>query len=353
MSKRVALGAALAWLLAAIAPIHAQSSAQCDMAFAGNFGICAVGSTAPASSVFPRMAEDAKALRDQFCSGLVAGDSLDARETRDLMIAFVDRHRTWSDQVGGLVGGNVSESLLAEAQATGVVPQMRNPIERNGRLVLGVGEDNLAVTDIEQCARALPGGAPGNALLQCEAVLQQFVDVYAYAHDAYAAFERARFSTDVGCVVGQWDEYLETTRGMTSLELMLNSWRYRRDEAERFRGPPRSQWVVLHPEIVFEYVDGASDGEKFDEALALNLFGVDYWQEDRWYVPSGGSLTLLYNDRADVDDLGIGVQLFFRSVYSIGYSNRDGDDGVFVSVDLLKLFRDRRTELDRFLEFRD
>jgi hypothetical protein len=93
---------------------------------------------------------------------------------------------------------------------------------------------------------------------------------------------------------------------------------------------------------VIENVDAALEGDQTKEALLIEAVGVNWWSERPWYMPSGGSLVALYSDRSATADVGYGVAVHFRGVYTVGYAVHDGDDGVFISVDLLKFFQDKR-----------
>lgn len=310
--------------------------------------LCRDGQEQPDASVFPAIAAAAVAVRNQFCSGLLPQEAVSS-----LVLDFVSDNWSWETQLGGF-DGDVSASLINESRRKGGPIGLVDPlITDDGQVVLNVGDENVgggrfAVSDVTKCAAATNDG--GSEEVRCERAVRAFVDIYAYAQKTYAAFDEYKFAKNVGALRADWDNFFDASRGMTSLELLVNSRLHRKDETSQFSGPPDKQWVLLHPGIVIENVQAAADGEEFEEALALEVIGVNFWREDRWFVPSGGSLTLLYSDKASTDDLGIGLQFFFKSAYGIGFSNRGGDSGVFVSLDLLKLFRDRSSELGTFLE---
>jgi hypothetical protein len=100
----------------------------------------------------------------------------------------------------------------------------------------------------------------------------------------------------------------------------------------QFSTPPTVQWIVLHPNIVAENVAASAGGEKVKEALMIELAGANWWKQEQWYLPTGGSITGVYADRADVSESGYGVALHFRSVYSIALQSTTTMESSFHST---------------------
>jgi hypothetical protein len=182
----------------------------------------------------------------------------------------------------------------------------------------------------------------------CKNALQDFADVYTYAQAGFAARDAIAFSNHIGELRGEWDQFLTNTRSQTILELALNSYLYRKHESEKFTSPPSRQYILLHPDVVIEDVSGALDGERTQEALMVELAGINWWREKPWYYPTGASVIALYSDRSGNDDVGYGVALHFKGVYTLGYSVHGDEGGVFISGDLLKVFEDKKKVLDAF-----
>lgn len=305
--------------------------------------LCRDGRQKPDAAVFPELASAAVTVREQFCGGLLSRDAVSS-----LVLDFVSENQSWETAVGGF-DGNLSKTIVQASLFQGAPIGLTDAfINDANEVVIRVLDKRFVVKNAVKCAALIDGG--GSDVVRCERAVQAFVDTYAYAQKTYSAFDEYLFSKNIGELRVKWDNYFERSRGMTSLELVINSGLHRRDETTRFSGPPERQWVFLHPQLVIENVSAAADGEQIEEALALEIVGLNYWRQDRWYVPSGGSIVMLYSDKATTDDVGMGVQLYFKSAYSIGYSNRGGDSGVFISFDLFKLFRDKRSELSAFLE---
>lgn len=323
---------------------HAQTASQaCDADTDSVYCLCRDARSRPPSAIFPDLAAAAVAVRAQFCGNLLTQSAV-----ATLVDDFVADSRGWDAAFGGLSGDITGALLAASASENGPIGLTDVFVTDNDDVILRVLDQRFTANDMAACAAQDRSG--GDETARCERVLQAFVDIYAYAQKTFAAFDEYPFARSARELSASWDAYFDTARGMTSLELLLNSAVHRRDETTQFSGPPTKQWVFLHPELVIENVRAAADGEELEEALAIEVVGLNFLDQRPWYVPSGGSLVVLYSDKATTDDVGIGAQLYFKSVYSLGYSNRGGDSGVFISVDLLKLFRDKRSELNTFLE---
>lgn len=179
----------------------------------------------------------------------------------------------------------------------------------------------------------------------CGDVLREFADYYNYAQNTYASPGAIAFAQTVSGFSREWDQYLDNGKGFTPLELLVNSYFFKRNEKSYFSSPPEIQWIVLHPEVVVENVQGALDGDNTKEALMVQVLGASWWRQDRWYLPNGGSLIAAYADRPGVKDLGYGIALHFRGTFSVGYTRHRGKGGVLVSYDLLKLLQDKQSVL--------
>ncbi|WP_290649122.1 hypothetical protein [Aquisalimonas sp.] len=285
------------------------------------------------------------AVRDRLCE-----DQGDLREVLASFTAFLRDTRGWFDSYGGFTvdaeepwPAEFNDAALAIVDAArGVPPTSVTP---EGGLELE-GEVFFDPTQPDTCA-ARASESAGRAT-DCVAVLEEFATYYNYAQQTYAADGALAFARYAALLQEDWERYLDTARSQTLLELTINSALYRRTEDARFDPPPNRQLIVLHPNLVMEFVDGAESGQKLKEALMVEIIGVNYWRQERWYLPSGASVMTVYSDRADVNDWGYGVSLHFANLYTLGVSRRSGDAGVFLSIDLLKLVEDRRTVLEHF-----
>ncbi|GEM_PF-2785496 len=150
-----------------------------------------------------------------------------------------------------------------------------------------------------------------------------------------------------------WDQYLYDSKPMLPFDFFLTDLANRKfQESDQypdgFRPPPDTQWFLMHPAAALEYVGDAPEGEQFKPALYVEVIGVNRWREEaRWFdLPllkyfSGVSLVVSYADRAGVSDMGVGGLFVFGNVYSLGVVSYDGDGGVFLSLDLANLWREK------------
>jgi len=121
---------------------------------------------------------------------------------------------------------------------------------------------------------------------------------------------------------------------------------------------PDWQLIVAHPDVALEYVDGAADGDQFRPSLMVEIVGVDFWswehgakQKGPWGlpIPVGAGFVATFADRADSKDWGFGGVIHINHTYNIGATFRGSDKGIFFSVNLAKLFEDKRKKADKYL----
>lgn len=244
----------------------------------------------------------------------------------------------WFDRFGGFKG---SISPLNRAQTI---------LRLEGERVVTIGvsiTDTLMVED-RSFAPADEVKCETVANAACGAVLDEFVGFFGEANRVYTLPEIEQTQDRHKGLREEWDPFLTQMRSQTPIELAVNGWWFRRNETDEFAPPPEMQWIVLHPIVLLEYGSGAEDGDEMNEAIGLELFGANWWKKREWYMPSGGSLLALYSDRSEVQDWGIGVAVHFNNVYTVGVADHGGDTSVFLSVDLLKAFHDKKNVFDSY-----
>lgn len=308
----------------------------------------------PAAGVyFTEMREAAIAVHRELC--IKGGNE---EQVFQALVTFIEQQRQQNlfAAFGGFANGL---DPLAVASA-GVTTEPRRQVPAVGIGDDGAGNDALLIgptafepRDTAACDREAERRAAGltpAAPPTCLAALREFLAHYNYAQAPFSSPLAFAFAKAANTLSQEWDRYLNETRSQTPLELLVNTAVFRRSETSTsgFRSPPTVQWIVLHPNLVVENVSDAIDGEDTIEALMIELAGINFWRTEKWYVPSGGSIVSVYSDRPGVDDAGYGIALHFRSVYSLGFTSHDGDDGWFVSFDLLKLLQDKQKVLDEF-----
>lgn len=268
-------------------------------------------------------------------------------EVTDAFKNFIRKNAGWFDPFGGFAGNRNPMVAIAgsmEVYGDDDLPAvgLTFPADGHDMEKLAIGDELFEPRDPDECRRA----AGDN---HCADVLDEFVAHYTYAQTAYAFRAREMFIAGVLKTGSEWDQFLTASRSFTLLELAANSYLIRRNESVDFEHPPDLQVVLLHPTIAIENVPAAVDGAQLQEAIVIDVLGVNWWRQNRWYVPSGFAVSYIYSDRPGVQDWGYGASLYFDSTFTIGYSNHDGDHGVFVSANLLKLFQDKQRDYRKLL----
>lgn len=143
-----------------------------------------------------------------------------------------------------------------------------------------------------------------------------------------------------------WDKYLTEARSQTLLDMVVTS-RMNKDyyNETQLRKPHSLQYFLFHPSVVYEKLPDKKPGEKDDVSLALELVGMNCWD---CKIPIGASVGWVYADRANAKSTSGALMIHLYNNYTIGYSNRDDEDGgkgYFISIDLLKAFFDKKQQL--------
>lgn len=294
-------------------------------------------------AVFPDIRDGAKEVRRVFC--VKAGSQA---EILDALTKLITQQldKDWFKDFGGFQNNadpfRVARDLVI--QGSGPPTMSVSPFAAE----LFVNGSPMRVADETKCAAE--GKKRNPAIASCDAVLEEFAKFYNEAQTTYASPGALAFAQATNQLSKDWDTYLNKTRAQTPLELLVNSAIFKKKEKETtaFLPPPDVQWVLLHPSLVVENVKDAFDGEKTKTALMVELAGANWWRREEWYIPSGASVISVYTDRAGASDVGYGLAIYFRSVYSIGYTRHGGKDGLFVSFDLLKLAQDKKTVMESY-----
>lgn len=149
----------------------------------------------------------------------------------------------------------------------------------------------------------------------------------------------------------EWKTYIEEARSQTFIDIAVTSflyeWKYGKGEHD-FRSPPRVQWFALRPNVLIESVSGADDGDQVKESLALEVIGFNYWQDACFGYACGTSMIVNYADRNGIEDTGWGLMFHIDNSYSFGVTKHSGEEGFFITVDLLKLFQDKKSSFDDY-----
>lgn len=324
--------------------------------------ICAIEST---GIYFPALRDEAVAVRNRLCEEHAGTDVI-----FDSLADFIDRARLQRlfGGFGGFVNTQPGAALQDPIDAAwsnirfGAEPEVPPLAETLVDLEIEVNGEVFRVADVNRCeaeARSRAAASPSAGDGSCLDAVGELIDVYNIAQSALASPLALAFANAARAIDADWQTYLDEMRGQTLLELAINTKLYRRKHEGAMAGftpAPDRQWIVLHPGLVVENVGDAVDGENTKEALMLELVGMNWWRnrvnddgrERGRFAPSGFSIISVYSDRPGVTDAGYGLALHFDSVYTLGFTSHDGDNGVFVSFDLLKLLQDKQKALEEY-----
>ncbi len=161
------------------------------------------------------------------------------------------------------------------------------------------------------------------------------------------------FSGRTGINYAHWERYLEESRPQTMLDTVFTTWiEQKHYRVDKHVGAIERQWFLAHPSIVFDYASAAPDGDQLNGALAVEWVGINWWDKESSPInyPFGISFVSVYSDMPEVDDLGIGVMFNFNNSISIGWADHDGDSSVFVTVDFLNLFTEKKKQWKDYKE---
>ena len=149
----------------------------------------------------------------------------------------------------------------------------------------------------------------------------------------------------------EWKSFIEESRSQTFVDIAVTSWIYNKvydNGDDVFKSPPNVQWFSLHLSPIIENVSAAIDGDQFKESLALEVIGFNRWKDGCFGFACGASFIVNYTDRNGVDDTGWGLMFHVDNSYSFGVTKHGGDTGIFITVDLLKLFQDKKSAFDDY-----
>jgi hypothetical protein len=332
MRASIALTSALVGVL--LISVATSASAECSAT--SSAAECLCDGPKPKEAVFlPLLRKGAIDVRNVLCV-----QNGDQSEVRRAVENFARSHVGWFTPFGGFEKEfDPLRDVEAAMRATPGAP------------ALGIGaNDELTLGGIVYRPRDTNGCAniAKEKEKTCGDVLDEFLSLYTYAQTTDATADALTFAKDVSERSADWKDFLDSSRSQTPLEVWLNSIAFDGTKSSTFSNAPDYQWIVLHPNAVVENVKDAVDGEETQEALVVDLVGINFWRQKRWYVPSGASIVTAYSDRNDTEDWGYGLAIHFRSKYSVGWADHDGDGGFFISFDLLDLVADKKKMIEKY-----
>lgn len=313
---------------------------------------------AVSSEYFKKLVSDVKKIRQDFCRLNVDIDELTNR-----VLPAISRHKSTSSIEGKVfnvpykfrfedVSDNqfkrfsyvplISEMSFNPMATLNVMDYTLSPPEpEKDRVELKYDNSYQVHVDIEKCTTVTS--------VDCSTYFGDFEIAYNHAQRTYSKPLADEVYKVYKSAERDWSDYFDNARSQMPWEYFVNykAW-VNSKKAGRVGHPLDYQIILLHPGIVIENVSDAVDGENTKEALMIEVAGINYWRDKSWYEPSGISLVSLYADRAQTKDWGWGAAVHFGNDLTIGWSRHDEDDGIFISVDLWKLFTDKKAKFDGF-----
>ena len=187
--------------------------------------------------------------------------------------------------------------------------------------------------------------APGKSCVDIFEEFKAAFGPYRSAYDNVYDQKNAELLTDLS---RQWDRFLEASKSQTFLEVMATTFVNRSHFKKNFLvGPPKYQVIALHPELIYAHIKGGSDGASDNMGLAIEWFGVNAWD---WKVPFGISFASTYIDSASIKNKGNGIMLHFYNHYSLGWSKHGSENVYYVTIDLFKMYEDKRSQYQSYLD---
>jgi hypothetical protein len=204
--------------------------------------------------------------------------------------------------------------------------------------------DQVPVTDEARCDQIVKSAPRERVTAQtCKEFFEGYLAVYNYAQNAMQRRLAEPVELYIARMRKDWDDFLGKSRSQTPLELFINTWIWeKKDKAGVFLAPPAAQLILLHPSVVMERVGQGPDGSRTKEGVVLEVVGGNWWRRDEWYQPSGGSLVLVYSERAGMSAWRPGLAAHFGNKYTIGVTSNAGQRGLFFSLDVLELAKDKK-----------
>jgi len=172
-----------------------------------------------------------------------------------------------------------------------------------------------------------------NALLECDSIaktidpdcdcdcaLNDFKSIYNDAQATVGKQEIDAYSNSLAFIHQDWNRFLDRSKRQSLLELFVNGARFNKEKKNnhQFSSPPSSQLILLRQYVILEYQHSPTQGKEFKEAFILELAGVSYWKQEKFFFPSGASIVTVFSDRAGISYLSFGAALHFQSMLTIG-----------------------------------
>ncbi len=218
-----------------------------------------------------------------------------------------------------------------------------SPVRMDGNAILSVG----AVEDQLIAYRSACVTLDSDSCREWERSLRFFAAM-TYAVEDIAESQSLIIATRVQESVEQyiedWDEYFDQRKPQLPWELLANEiWNRDIRTSKYFPQPPKSDLVILHPQLVYTDFDSFDNEVEIESTLLWELVGYNRW--DNSFI-TGISIASTKLDSAE----DLGILLTIRNIFAIGVIERDDDETAFVSVDLFDFIVNKKNEFREKLD---
>jgi len=201
-------------------------------------------------------------------------------------------------------------------------------------------EQAFIINQVDDCGTIASGK-------NCKEIFQDFQGAFNPYRSAYNNAFEDKNSQLLDDLSRRWDSFLEVSKSQTFLEVILTTYlNGSHFKKNHLVGPPDYQIIALHPQLVYTHLKDGPDGASDKMGLAVEWFGVNAWN---WKIPVGISCASTYVDSALIKNRGNGVMLHFFNHYALGWSDHGGEKVYYVTIDLLKLYEDKKSQYQKYL----
>lgn len=321
---------------------------------------CSVSSATYTGTLFREIYESGQETATQLCKGLLSKNLFDSESNKDFQLSLSGYAHISEDAIERLELDKIVVQVDLEGQVAAMVSTLED-FSTHGNFPLFISEPNIGSpgsqgyfesVEPEVSEFQIPQAHPKCELLLpgqgCRAVFDELSEAFNAYREPYEQYTSNRNAVLIDKLSKNWDRFLEVSKSQTALEVFLTTWfqsgHFKKDYLV---GPPKYQIIALHPQLVYESLGEARGGERGETGIALEWFGVNFWDSK---LPFGISLARVFVDRASGNPYTDGVMLHFDNQYSIGFTDHDEGTGVFVTIDLLKLIEDKKSNFAQYLD---
>jgi len=310
-------------------------------------------------SIFADIYKSGKKSARQLCKSLLINKTFNPEKDSKALQHALQEYAVKSEQV--IISSGLADIPGVKDQVKAMVAGLSNFSSRK-KFPEFIADPKIIGSGHEGYFTAIPDGTPrfdiptthekcSNLLPEknCIDVFNELKSAFNAYRSPYDNFISINNTTLINKLSSDWDRFLDISKSQTAFEVYLTTlFQKSHFKKDHLVGPPKYQVIALHPQFIYESLGDAEGGERLETGIALEWFGINFWDTK---TPFGISLARVYVDRQSATPYGNSIMLHFDNQYTIGIADHDGDESVFVTIDLLKLIEDKKTNLQQYLEF--